>query len=44
MSSRTEINRTHQLLVYADDIILLKKYTQTLIDVSRVVGLEVNSD
>jgi hypothetical protein len=40
---------THQLLVYADDVNLLgdnigtiKKDTETLIDASKKVGLEVN--
>jgi hypothetical protein len=42
---------THQLLAYADDINLLedniyaiKKHTETLIDASREVGLEVNAE
>jgi hypothetical protein len=42
---------THQLLVYADDVNLLgdnidtiKKNTQTLIDTSKEVGLEVNTE
>jgi hypothetical protein len=44
-------NGTHQLLVYADDANLLgdnidtvKKSTQTLIDASKEVGLEVNAE
>jgi hypothetical protein len=44
-------NGTHQMLVYADDMNLLrdnintiKKNTVTLIDVSKEVGLEVNTD
>jgi hypothetical protein len=44
-----ELNRTHQLLVYADDVNLLggsvdtiKKNTQTIIGASKEVGLEVN--
>jgi hypothetical protein len=43
-----KLNGTHQLLVYAEYVILLddntdtiKKKTQTLIDASRKVGLEV---
>jgi hypothetical protein len=43
-----ELNRTHQLLVYADNVNLLgdnidtiKKNTQTLIDASKKVDLEV---
>jgi hypothetical protein len=42
------INGTHELLVYADDVNLLKdnldnikKITETLIDTSKEVGLEV---
>jgi hypothetical protein len=43
------LNGTHQLLAYADDVNLLgdnintmNKNTQTLIDASKEVGLEVN--
>jgi hypothetical protein len=43
--------RTHQLLVYADDVNLLgdntditKKTTETLIDASNDVGLEANTE
>jgi hypothetical protein len=46
-----KLSGTHQLLVYADDVNTLgdnvdtiKKNTQTLIDVSKEVGLEVNSE
>jgi late competence protein required for DNA uptake (superfamily II DNA/RNA helicase) len=42
------LNGTHQLLAYADDVNLLgdnidaiKKKTQTLIDASKEVGLEI---
>jgi hypothetical protein len=45
------INGTHQLLAYADDVNLLgdnidsiKKNTETLIDASKEVGLEINVD
>jgi hypothetical protein len=44
-----KLNRTHQLLAYADDVNLLryntdtvKKNTETLIDASKEVGLEIN--
>jgi hypothetical protein len=44
-----KLNGTHQLLAYADDVNLLgdnvnaiNKNTETLIDASKVVGLEVN--
>jgi hypothetical protein len=43
-----KLNGTHQLLVYADDMNLLgdtiKRNTQTLIDASKEVGLEVNTE
>jgi hypothetical protein len=46
-----ELNRTHQLLVYADDVNLLgdnigtiEIKTQTLIDASKEVGLEENAE
>jgi hypothetical protein len=45
------LNGTHQLLAYADDVNLLgdnidtiKRNTQTLIDASKEVDLEVNTD
>jgi hypothetical protein len=45
----TEISGTHQLLAYADDVNLLgdniytiKRNTETLIDVSKEVGLEIS--
>jgi hypothetical protein len=44
-----KLNRTHQLLAYADDVNLLadnietiKKNTETLIDASKEFGLEIN--
>jgi hypothetical protein len=44
-----KLNRTHQLLAYSDDVNLLgdnintiKKNTETLIDASKEVGLEIN--
>jgi hypothetical protein len=44
-----KLNGTHQLLTYADDVNLLgdnidttKKNTETLIDASKEVGLEIN--
>jgi hypothetical protein len=46
---RLKLNGTHQLLAYADDVNLLgdntdtiKKNTETLIDASKEVGLEMN--
>jgi hypothetical protein len=44
-----KLNGTHQLLAYSDDVNLLgdnmdtiKKNTETLIDASKEVGLEIN--
>jgi len=45
-----KLNGTHQILVYADDIILgesihtVKKNTEALVSVSKESGLDVNSD
>jgi hypothetical protein len=46
-----KLNGTHQQLVYADDVILLgdnidtiTKNTQTLIDTSKEIGLQVNTE
>jgi hypothetical protein len=48
-----QLNGTHQLLLFADDVNLLdgnirvdtiKKNTQTLIDASKELGLEVNAE
>jgi hypothetical protein len=46
-----KLNGTHQLLSYADDMNLFednidttKKDTETLIDASKDVGLEINVD
>jgi hypothetical protein len=46
-----KLTRTHQFLAYADDVNLVgdnidtvKKNTETLIDASKEVGLEVNAE
>jgi hypothetical protein len=46
-----KLNATHQLLVYADGVNILgdnidtiKQNTETLIDASKKVGLEVNTE
>jgi hypothetical protein len=46
-----KLNGTHRLLAYADDVNLLgdnidtiKKSTETLIDASKEVGLEINAE
>jgi hypothetical protein len=41
-----KLNWTHQLLVCADDVNLdtIKKNVETLIDASKDVGLEVNTE
>jgi hypothetical protein len=46
-----KLNETYQMLVYADDVILLgdnidtvKKNTETLIDAGKEVGIEINAE
>jgi hypothetical protein len=46
-----KVNETHQLLAYADDVNIMeentdtvRKNTEALLDVSKEVGLEVNSE
>jgi hypothetical protein len=46
-----ELNRTHQLLVHADDVTLLgdsvstiKENSETLLEASRDIGLEINAE
>jgi hypothetical protein len=46
-----ELNVTHQLLVYADDVALLgdsansiKENSETLLEASRDIGLEINAE
>jgi hypothetical protein len=39
-----ELNATHQLLVYADDVNILGDNKRALIDSSKEVGLQVNAE
>jgi hypothetical protein len=44
ITEEMKLNEIHQLLVYADDVHLLKENTEAVTDVSKEAGLEVKTE